>query len=100
MTRSEAKVLLSNLDVLKAYAEGQHIQYRHGGDPDSVWRDAQAPAFNTPLVDYRIKPRPIEGWVNVYEDGSMGVLHGTKTRAAEAGSTSPRRIIFVREVEI
>lgn len=97
MNRSEAQVLLSNLDVLKAYADGQDIQYKCK-DRDEQWREVITPSFTLGHYDYRIKPRPIEGWVNVYEDGSLGTVHGTKAEALDRGD-SAMRTVFVREVE-
>lgn len=99
MDRKQAQTLLSNLDILKAYAEGQDVQYRCKDD-DEQWREVNTPSFTFDHCDYRIKPRPIEGWVNVYEDGDFGALHGTKALAEAAIAPSGvARTVFVREVE-
>lgn len=96
MNRSEAKRLLANLEFLKAFAEGQDVQARCYTTKE--WVDMNNPTFMSTDVTYRIKPRPIEGWVNVYEGGLSG-LHSTKASADANAKVGRIKCVFMREVE-
>lgn len=43
MNREQAKFLVDNIEVLKAYAEGKTIQFKHK-DRDG-WKDVHDPSF-------------------------------------------------------
>lgn len=50
-------------DVIHAYAEGEEVEYKFIGDIDSRWIIATNPSFDSPLVEWRIKPKYIiEKW--------------------------------------
>lgn len=48
------------------------------------WRDVMHPVFNWQLSDYRVKPKPIVRYLNIYKSGSRtfcGSLKDTKKLA-------------------
>lgn len=96
MNRSEAKRLLDNLEFVKAFADGQDIQVRRY--PDAEWENVIDSSFCSMSAEYRIKPRPIEGWANVYENGHTG-LYPTKAKADASAWSGRIRCVFMREVE-
>lgn len=53
MDRKQAKYILDNLEVLKAFVNGETIQYWH--DASDCWRDTETPSFS-PEFEYRVKP--------------------------------------------
>lgn len=53
MDRKHAKVILDNIDVIKAFVNGETVQYRYEGFKD--WRDTDTPHFS-PSIEYRVKP--------------------------------------------
>lgn len=98
MNRREAQRLLTNLEFIKAFAEGQTIQCRQLGK--EKWEDlGDTGYFDGEYVEYRIKPRPIEGWVNLYKDGTAGSMWPTRELAEERASAQVIKCVFVREVE-
>ena len=98
MDRSQAQKLVENIDVIKAFAEGKAVQYRR--TPDSSWKDVCNPSFGLGAENYRIKPKLAEGWVVVYQNGAMGYVHGTETKAEVIATYGPgTRVVFMREVE-
>lgn len=75
MDRNEAKLLVKNAELIKAFAEGKEIQYRAavrcpGGyrqplpDRQKAWRNLDYPTFKG-MGEYRIKPEPHRGWMIV-----------------------------------
>lgn len=73
MTREEAKQLLP---FITAFAEGENIEYFALSPLDPEWRDNAELGFN-PAYKYRIKPKPVKGWVNIYRHESPESFHGT-----------------------
>lgn len=49
-------------DVMLAAAKGAEIEFRSIRN-DSDWRPAVMQRWNWGMYDYRVKPKPIEGWV-------------------------------------
>lgn len=62
MKKDRAKELIP---VIQAYTEGKTIQYK---GCSGKWADVNEPAF-LDSYSYRVKPEPIERWVNVYVGG-------------------------------
>ena len=86
--------------VLQAAKEGKLIQYRitDFAGKASGWEDAQCPCFDFTRCEYRIKPEPMEIWVNVYPDGTVGGdMSGTKKMCAMSCAPGGRTVKF-REV--
>jgi len=88
MTRETAEKLLP---LIKAYVGGEIIQYKY----NSKWVDAASPAFDDES-EYRIKPKPLELWVNVYEHGSSACFESKST--AEFSLRAGGRTVHMREV--
>lgn len=60
MTKENAK---DYLPLVQALAEGKTIQ---NVDLKGSWRDLNDPAFADPPDRYRVKPEPLEVWLNLY----------------------------------
>jgi len=61
------------IEVMQAYADGAEVEFRRksiGG----IW-DTCSPCWNWDTLEYRIKPKPREIWVNAV-DGKMGDTRG------------------------
>lgn len=90
MTRERAKELLP---VIKAWAEGRTIQRR---SPGYSWADINtayvAVDFDTPNMEWRIKPEPREWWLTAVCDHYK--CWETKQEAERYGT----QVIHVREV--
>ncbi len=54
------------LPLVQALADGKVIQHRGVNG----WYSVDAPSFDSPASDYRIKPEPREFWVNRYPNGN------------------------------
>ena len=55
-------------DLIHAYADGAHIQYRVS--PDNPWADIENPAFRE-TTEYRIKPGPKKYRVALMDYGAL-----------------------------
>ena len=97
MNREQAKALLP---IITAFAEGKEIQYRpkrSANIPTPIWMAVDHASFDKDPSCYRIKPEPMECWVNVYEDGSFGRAWATKEEASISSSCRPTRMREVLE---
>jgi hypothetical protein len=58
MDRNEAQDIVKNFDLIKAFADGEQIQYQ---SENLDWEDITNPSFNindyTVKINYRIKPK-------------------------------------------
>ena len=88
--------------IMQAIKDGVAVQVR--SKDASVWR-AHRPvtdafvALNFSDFEFRIKPQPLEVYMNVYQDGSLGTGHVSATAAEQARGERNARIIKLREVE-
>ena len=92
MTRERAKELLP---IITEYADGKTVQWFWNG---LGWRDADGASFDGEGVKWRIKPEPLECWVNVHRPGNI-YAHRTKEEADKGESDSRVRCVRMREVE-
>lgn len=93
-TRRAAQVML-------AAAEGKKVQRRRLPN-GTAWQDClPLHAWDWFSFDYRVKPEPLEGWVNVYPDtaGRYISFHSTKENADRSASDARIRCVKMREVE-
>ena len=82
--------------VITAHKEGKTIQFRWRSE--IKWQDTACPAWNFGDHDYRVKPEPLEIWVNVYSDGTIGGdMSGKKEMCAMSCGYGGRTVKF-REV--
>ena len=108
MTRDEAREAAR---VLQHYADGGEIDGK--GKSDDKWYDVTcAPSFNFERADFRIKPKPAEGWVIIDSGGAIrgdyprARLFATREAAEESAgdlvavdaSGQPYRIVRMVEV--
>lgn len=59
--------------VMLAYADGAIVECQD--NQLNPWIAVLEPSFNWIKYDYRIKPKPIECWVVVYDDDSRYTCH-------------------------
>lgn len=91
------KTLKEKIEVMQAAEDGAKIESSWVGEFREV--DLKNLLWNWEEADYRIKPKPIEFWVNVYESGP-GLLHFSTEEKAEAESDGSNSFIkTVRMVE-
>ena len=82
--------------VIQAHRDGKAIQYRH---KCSEWSPAPQPNWNFSAYDYRIKPEPLECWVNVYPQGVPSIWGSEQDAKRTAGSNAARIAVHMKEVE-
>ena len=82
--------------VLQAFERGEVIEYRPKNS--QRWGSAE-PIWNFSQFDYRVKPKPREWWLNVYERGSA-ISHHSRAEADRNKAYVDKRIdcVHVREV--
>jgi hypothetical protein len=100
MNRTEAKQLIES-PILKAFIEGKKIERICGGEwiDRSEEIDADHLAKNPNL--YRIKPEPLEAWMNVFTFGKSIHLHLLDAEVwanEERKGKVLRRCVHLREV--
>ena len=81
----------SAVDVLQRYKAGETIQCQL----NDLWIDLRDPQFNFGATNYRVKPEPVEFWMNVSPIANRNF--DTKEEA-ESFCTFGSRTILVREV--
>lgn len=60
------------LPLVQAFVDGKTIQKNIGLGADELWLNVVGSlSFANNPEDYRIKPEPLECWVNVYDDGGL-----------------------------
>ena len=99
MTREEAKKLAP---IIKAFGDGEDVQsLTHFPIPDKYdWITAPGnPSFD-PRKQWRIKPKPVECFVIVHSDGSLGsCTWASRSEAALVADMGTMRVAHMREVE-
>lgn len=91
MTREEAK---QRYPLLQAHAEGKVIQVLTA----EGWQDTHDPCFLAPVSHYRIKPEPLECWVNVYENNFTHSHASAENARSGASGMALRTAVHCREV--
>ena len=88
---------------MQAALDGKEIEVRNYPYEDGCRWNAYSTemlVWNWPNVDYRIKPEPMEFWVNIYNyptDTPFGT-HKTKAQAIDSASDKVIKTIKMREV--
>jgi len=94
MTRDEAREAVK---VLQHYADGGDVQARYG---NTAWFNTQsAPNFNFDSLQYRIKPKPAEGWGTITDSDPNSLVGWSSEKVARGAACNSRRAIHWREVE-
>ena len=88
---------VKSIEVMQAYVGGQPLQMRlrhtcGGGN----WTDVGIPSWDWVSNEYRVKPEPMEFWVNVHPDGTKR-LYETPA-GAMVNAAQKVRTLHVREV--
>lgn len=86
------------LDIIAAYVAGETIQYRW--IDSEGWLDAPRTGyiFNFQQITYRIKPKPLELWVNVYDTGWLHAFNHQADAARQSFGQNVLRTVKFREV--
>jgi len=90
------KTLKDKIEVMQAALDGKNIQ-RQYDEELKQWVDIAGAGAQWDWVnyDYRIKPEPMEFWVNVYD---TGIAVFDSEEAARSITASINKTIKVREV--
>jgi len=92
------KTLAEKIEVMQAALDGKEIELvRVVGMSGDNFHYTDTPMFDWASFDYRVKPEPMEFWVNVYDD-FRPCLHETEDKAKTASDIGTRKTIKVREV--
>ena len=84
------------IDVIQAFEDGKEIE--HSLRTENIWRKGtNDPCWNFARFDYRVKQKPLEYWVNIYDQGRY--TYTTKTAARDsAGKDIVRVAVHMKEV--
>jgi len=85
------------IEVMQAFLAGEEIEFATAGDDDWETTRDFIITWDWNGLDYRVKPKPREFWVNVYE-GISCAIHQTEDRAVHHRGKSCIKTIHVREV--
>ena len=89
MTREQTRRII---EVEQAYVDGKEIEENWGAG----WCLSNEPSWEWQRCNYRIKPTPIEGWMNVYPGSVFKTFEEARDRAPLSDEI---KTIKVREVE-
>jgi len=87
--------LRESITVMQAALDGKEIQWRDKECPDE-WQVSKNHYFDFVGNEYRVKPEPIERWVNIYPNGSTTVW--AKEEYAKQSLGDVGRTVHMREV--
>lgn len=79
--------------VLQHFEAGGDVQVRINGLDN--WGDAIQPCWDFAECEYRPKPKPLELWVNVYDDGTIRCAYRDHVLAAEQRGKSGRTVHMI-----
>lgn len=87
-------------EILNAFVRGERIEWKPKIGADLMWfKVSLEPVWDFYRNDYRVKPKPMEAWANVYT-GSPICYHGTEEAArTNRGMMGFIRCVHLREVE-
>ena len=90
------KTVKEKIEVMQAFEDGKQVEVTISGK--SKWFNCGEPTWNWVASDYRVKPEPVEFWMNLYPDGDWGRHYESKNEAIAGSSKNCLRTIRVREV--
>ena len=96
-----AKSLEEKIAVMQAALEGETIQMKHNNAEtwtDWLYSNSEL-SWNWNIADYRVKPEPIVGYLNVYPYASFGYLYPTAKKALEYQYAEGRLVKMMEVVE-
>ncbi len=85
------------IEVVTAFKNGKKIQF-YDKVCNKGWLDANNPMWAFDKITYRIKPEPMELWVNVYESGDHYVYTAKEKALLHAHKHCLRKAVLFREV--
>jgi hypothetical protein len=87
----------SMIEVLTAYKNGEQIQSKHC---DGQWINHPKPAWDFYECEYRVKPKPLEMWVNLYGESNWSTFKTQREAEIIANQHSDhKRTIHMVEVD-
>jgi len=97
-TKEREQAINDALALVKEAQEKGEIEYSFKGDAFRREFCDSPLGLQNPDLDYRAKPAPLEGWVNILEFGTA-TLHPKKEHAIEVADANCQRVaVHVREV--
>ena len=83
------KTLKEKIEVMQAALDGKQVEFKFNG---SEWgRCLVNPNFGWTDYDYRIKPEPLELWVNVVDDYTSSINWATERRPYRAARNAQKQ---------
>lgn len=83
------------IKVMQHFADGGEVECKQC---DGSWGRLMDPNWQFSSCEYRIKPKPLECWVNVYQHDQL-VIHPSQDEAREhASPCATRACVHMREV--
>ena len=87
----EARIALMKLEGTN------QIESRRGHEV--IWNDDVAPMWNFEKFEYRVKPKPVEGWAWKYPSATLGaVAHLYNEKQPDDIGEADRVMVLMREV--
>ena len=94
------KSLEEKIAVMQAALEGETIQMRYDAETWTDWLCSNSElSWNWDIADYRVKPWPLVGYFNVYEDGTFGFMYRTAEEARKHQFPGGRMVKMMEVVE-
>ena len=90
--------LKTAVEVAQALERGEDVEFQSFGC--DVWRKARSYNWSwfPDRIIYRIKPKPLECWVNVYGDNLFSAYRSKECAEKCVGGTASRVAVHMREV--
>lgn len=85
-------------EVMLAFSRGEVIQSRGRNRHPSIWTGADRPTWNWLENDYRVKPKEVTVYVNIYRSGSTASY--TSKELAEQFGNGKYAIVIAHPVTV
>lgn len=96
MTTPDTSTTEGKISVMKAFADGKKVELYDFG----TWKQCTNPSWNWSAFNFRIKPEPLERWVNVFSSGVLDdwTSEECAKKAAQGRGSIVRVAVHMREV--
>jgi hypothetical protein len=91
--------LKTAVEVAQALERGEVVEHQYIGD-SGKWRNTKSGGWSwcPDQIIYRIKPKPLECWVNVYGDNLFSAYRSKEGAEKCVSGTASRVAVHMREV--
>jgi len=93
------KSLRERTAIQQAFLDGAEIDYIVPNDSSDLWEKTPNPGFLWHKYDYRVKPKPMVRYINMYKDISNEFISESREHARENLGRSGKTVKFIEALD-